>query len=216
MLKTFLLAFVLCLLVVALFYCLLSVAINSSYRAIIQSKELRKILISELKVEMFRRLKRFFHGLNPLKRKTVRYRYRYKKLILCVVSCILLNLLLPNNTAFCQTDTLTRYQKDSVVYYLPFIIQDLQNYDLLRQKTALQEQRIKGLQSITQNQKNVSLRQNLRLESFSNTMLSLQAENSRLKIDLKSKTKKAFKRGIENWIWRGGAALLTLWTVKQL
>ena len=215
MLETILIGFGLCLLVVCLLCLWFLVAINYSFRVIVQSRTLQRILITEIKAVMFRRLKRYFQGWKRSKRKTAPLRHRYKKLILCGMSCVLLNLLLPNNTAFCQTDTLTSYKKDSVVYFLPFIIADLQNYDLLKQKTALQEQRIKGLQAITQNQKNVSLRQNLRLESYSNTLLGLQSENSRLKIDLKSKTKKAFKRGLENWIWRGGATILTIWTVKQ-
>lgn len=110
---------------------------------------------------------------------------------------------MPNNTAFCQVDTLSKIQKDSLVYYLPFIVQDLKDYDLLKFKTTLQQQQIKGLQAINNSQKNVSLRQNLRLESYSNTYIKLESENNRLKIDLKSKTKKAFNRGLENWIWRG-------------
>lgn len=118
-----------------------------------------------------------------------------------------------SNTAFCQADTLTKSQNDSLVFFLPFIIHDLQDYDLLKSKTNLQEQQIKGLQAISNSQKNVSLRQNLRLESYSNSYLKIESENNRLKLDLKSKTKKAVKRGLENWFWRGLAVAIIYFTI---
>jgi hypothetical protein len=115
-----------------------------------------------------------------------------------------------SNTAFSQTDTLTNSQKDSIAYYyLPFMIAELQDYDLLKQKSALQEKQIKGLQAITTNQKNLSVRQSIKIESYYTSLLKVQTDNYTLQTNLTTATRQRKVSRLENWIWRGLAVYLT-------
>lgn len=110
-----------------------------------------------------------------------------------------------NFTAFSQNDTIPKSRKDSLAIWLPLIVQDLKDYDLVKQKSYYQAEQIKGLQAISNAQKNISIRQNLKLENFSSSIIKLQNQNTFLQIEVKSTRKKLIKSRLENWLWRGGS-----------
>jgi len=109
--------------------------------------------------------------------------------------------MLTSFTSFCQTDT-TKNRKDSLENWLPFIVKDLKDYDLVKQKSYYQEQKIKGLEAITNYQKNLSIRQSISLESYVSFNIKLQATNENLQADIKLSRKKLIKSRFENWFWR--------------
>lgn len=92
----------------------------------------------------------------------------------------------------------------------------MKDYDLVKQKSYYQDQQIKGLQAITTTQKNISIRQNIRLESYSSSILKLQQTNNDLQIDLKSTRKKLIKSRFENWVWRAGSVVAIYSLIKYL
>lgn len=107
-------------------------------------------------------------------------------------------------TSFSQTDT-TKTRKDSIAVWLPYIVKDLKDYDFLKQKSYYQDQKIKGLEAITNAQKNLSIRQSISLESYVSFNIKLQADNKYLQADIKLRRKKLIKSRIENWFWRAGS-----------
>jgi serine protease inhibitor len=109
--------------------------------------------------------------------------------------------MLTSFTSFCQTDT-TKTRKDSLEKWIPFIVKDLKDYDLVKQKSYYQEQKIKSLEEITNTQKNLSIRQSISLESYLNYNLKIQSINKNLETDLKENRKKLIKSRLENWSWR--------------
>lgn len=163
----------------------------------------------KLKPPIIQQYKSYFPRLNHLKNRIPYLSKSKSRLIRYGLNCVLLSLVFQSNTAFSQTDTLTSSQKDSIAYYyLPFMISELQDYDLLKQKSALQDKQIKGLQAVSTNQKNLSVRQSIKIEAYANTQLKLQSDNTTLKNLLTATKKKAFWRNVENWVWRGGAIYL--------
>lgn len=105
-------------------------------------------------------------------------------------------------TANCQGDTLTRNQIDSLVSWVGFINTDLKDYDLLKQKSNLQDKKINSLESIQRKQIQLDARKNLKLNAFSNQIVLLDSQKRELKQRFEDERKKASKRGIENWFWR--------------
>lgn len=171
----------------------------------IQPKGLFQRLIQILQKAMFQKLISYFQPSKRSKRRIQSYKRKSKKLIRYVPNLVLLALTLTNFTAFCQNDTIPKTRKDSIAVWLPYIVRDLKDYDLVKQKTYYQAEQIKGLQAITNAQKNISIRQNLKLESFSSSIIKLQNQNTFLQIDLKSTRKKLIKSRLENWAWRGAS-----------
>jgi hypothetical protein len=112
--------------------------------------------------------------------------------------------MLTSFTSFCQTDT-TKTRKDSLEKWIPFIVKDLKDYDLVKQKSYYQAEKIKGLEAITNAQKNLSIRQSISLETYINYNLKIQSINKNLETDLKENRKKLIKSRFENWCWRVGA-----------
>lgn len=112
--------------------------------------------------------------------------------------------MLTSFTSFCQTDT-TKTRKDSIQIWLPYIVKELKDYDLVKQKSYYQDQKIKGLETITNAQKNLSIRQSISLESYLNYNLKIQSINKNLETDLKENRKKLIKSRLENWFWRVGS-----------
>lgn len=88
------------------------------------------------------------------------------------------------------------------------MIAELQDYDLLKQKSVIQEKQIKGLQAITTNQKNVSVRQSIKIENYSHSLLKIQTDNVNLQTNLTKTTKQRNWARLENWGWRAGAIYL--------
>lgn len=84
----------------------------------------------------------------------------------------------------------------------------MHDYDLLKKKSEVQAQEIKGLKEIARNQRAIDTRQTTKLENFTTTIINLQSNNFKLTSDLKRAKNKGFWRGVENWIWRGGALYL--------
>jgi hypothetical protein len=112
--------------------------------------------------------------------------------------------MLTSFTSFCQTDT-TKTRKDSLEKWIPFIVKDLKDYDLVKQKSYYQDEKIKGLEAITNYQKNLSIRQNISLESYVSLNIKLQATNKNLEANIKLRRKKLIKSRLENWFWRAGS-----------
>jgi hypothetical protein len=112
--------------------------------------------------------------------------------------------MLTSFTSFSQTDT-TKTRKDSITVWLPYIVKDLKDYDLVKQKSYYQDQKIKGLEAITNAQKNLSIRQNISLESYVNFNIKLQTTNKNLQADIKLSRKKLIKSRLENWFWRASS-----------
>jgi len=115
-------------------------------------------------------------------------------------------LMLTSFTSFCQTDT-TKTRKDSIQIWLPYIVKELKDYDLVKQKSYYQEKKIKGLEAITNAQKNLSIRQSISLESYLAYNLKIQSINKNLETDLKANRKKLIKSRLENWCWRVGSVV---------
>ncbi|GAB3519536.1 hypothetical protein GCM10027442_41470 [Emticicia fontis] len=84
----------------------------------------------------------------------------------------------------------------------------MHDYDLLKKKSAAQEQEIKGLKEITRNQRAIDTRQSTKLENFTSTILNLQSSNFKLTNQLKTANKATFWSKAENWLWRGLALYL--------
>lgn len=105
-------------------------------------------------------------------------------------------------TANCQGDTLTKNQIDSLVSWVGFINTDLKDYDLLKQKSNLQDKKINSLESIQRKQIQLDARKNLKLNAFSNQIVLLDSQKRELQQRFEDERKKASKRGIENWFWR--------------
>lgn len=171
----------------------------------IQPKGLFQKLIKILQIAMLRKLIGYFQPSKLSKRRIPSYKRKSKKLILYGLSWVVLVLTLTNFTAFSQNDTIPKSRKDSIEVWLPYIVRDLKDYDLVKQKSYYQAEQIKGLQAIATAQKNVSIRQNIRLESYSSSIVKIQATNTNLQIDLKSTRKKLIKSRVENWVWRVGS-----------
>lgn len=167
------------------------------------------LLSGLLIVLIYHKIQRYRNYLQESKRSkeaTQFYKKISNKLIHCGLKFVLLGLVFQSNIAFSQTDTLTEPQKDSIAYYyLPFMIAELKDYDLLKQKSAIQEKQIKGLQAISTNQKNLSVRQSIKIESYSTSLLKVQTDNYNLQTNLTKITKQRNLSRLENWLWRGGA-----------
>lgn len=93
--------------------------------------------------------------------------------------------------------------------WIGFINTDLHDYDLIKQKSYLQEQQIKGLQAITRKQTEISVRKEYKLNSYSTIILQLQNQNNSLQTDLKAVKKQRNKARFEVWAWRGGFIIYT-------
>lgn len=171
----------------------------------IQPKGLRQRLTKAMQIAMYQKLINYFQPSKRSKRKIQYLPRKSKKLIRYAQSWAVLLLTLTNFTAFSQNDTIPKSRKDSLEIWLPFIVQDLKDYDLIKQKSYYQAEQIKGLQAISNAQKNISIRQNLKLETYSSSIIKLQNQNTFLQIEVKSTRKKLIKSKIENWLWRGGS-----------
>lgn len=171
----------------------------------VQPKGLFQRLTKAMQIAMFQKLISYFQPSKRSKRKIPSYQRKSKKLIRYGLSWAVLVLTLTNFTAFCQNDTLPKSRKDSLTIWLPYIVRDLQDYDLVKQKSYYQAEQIKGLQAIANAQKNISIRQNIRLETYSGSIVKLQRSNESLQIVLKSTRKKLIKSRVENWCWRIGS-----------
>ena len=128
----------------------------------------------------------------------------FKNLILFPFITILL---LWARTGNCQSDTLTKNQIDSLVRWVGFINTDLHDYDLVKKKSYLQGEQIKGLQAIARKQQSVSVRKEYKLELYSNSIIQLQAQNKAIQANLNTTTKQRNVSRIENWVWRIGAII---------
>lgn len=111
-------------------------------------------------------------------------------------------------TATSQSDTLSKTEVDSLIALLPRINTELKDYDLLKQKMYIQFEVIKAMQDKSRTQNALSVRKELKLDSYATAIIQLQASNLKLSTDLKQAKKKKFWRGVENWGWRIGAAAL--------
>lgn len=171
----------------------------------VQPKGLQQRLTKAMQIVIWLKFISYFQPSKRSKRKIRLSTKKSKRLIRYGSSWVLLLLTLTNFTAFSQNDTIPKSRKDSLAIWLPFIVHDLKDYDLVKQKSYYQAEQIKGLQAISNAQKNISIRQNLKLENFSSSILKLQNQNTFLQIDLKSTRKKLIKSKIENWLWRGGS-----------
>lgn len=85
----------------------------------------------------------------------------------------------------------------------------MKDYDFVKQKSYFQDKQIKGLQAITQKQQAISQRKEFKLSSFSGEIISLQSKVSTLQSNLIDTKKQSFRRGFENWIWRGSTIIIT-------
>lgn len=142
--------------------------------------------------------------LKPSKKRILLYKKKSKRLIRLGLNWAFLVLMLTSFTSFSQTDT-TKTRKDSITVWLPYIVKDLKDYDLVKQKSYYQDQKIKGLEAITNAQKNLSIRQNISLESYVNFNIKLQTTNKNLQADIKLSRKKLIKSRLENWFWRASS-----------
>lgn len=177
--------------------------------AVIRLNVSRIMWLNKPKTLTIQKYKNYSQRLNHSKNRILYLSKSKNRLILCGLNCVLLNLLFQSNTAFSQTDTLTSSQKDSIAYYyLPFMIAELKDYDLLKQKSAIQEKQIKGLQAISSNQKSLSVRQSIKIENFSTSLLNSQTKINTLQISLDKTTRQRNWARLENWIYRGGAIYL--------
>lgn len=93
--------------------------------------------------------------------------------------------------------------------WIGFINTDLHDYDLIKQKSALQHEQIKGLQAIASKQKEISVRKEYKLSSYGSIILQLQNQNKALQTDLKAVKKQRNKARFEVWAWRGGFIIYT-------
>lgn len=171
----------------------------------VQPKGLFQKLIQILQKAMFQKLISYFQPLKRSKRKIQSSTRKSKKLILYGWSWAVLLLTSTNFTAFCQNDTIPKKRIDSLSIWLPYIVRDLQDYDLVKEKSYYQAEQIKGLQAITNAQKNISIRQNITLQNYSGSIIQLQQSKESLQIDLKSMREKLIKSRFENWVWRGAS-----------
>lgn len=121
---------------------------------------------------------------------------------------ILLISLFYSITATCQIDTLTSQQKDSLISWIARINTDLKDYDLIKQKSTFQAEKIHGLEAINKSQQAINVRQQVKLDAFGTSIIQLQSQNFTLSTSLNKAEKKAFWSGLENWAWRAGAAFL--------
>ena len=111
-------------------------------------------------------------------------------------------------TATCQKDTLTTQELNKYYSLIGLINTDLKDYDLVKQKSALQDQQIKGLQAITHKQQAVSVRKEYKLDLYASQITQLQINNTNLQSQVSTTTKKLKWARLENWLWRGGALIL--------
>ena len=112
-------------------------------------------------------------------------------------------------TANCQNDTLSKSQLDSLVSWVGAINTDLHDYDLVKQKSYLQGEQIKGLKLIEQKQTAISLRKEFKLSSFSSQIIDLQNQNFALQNKLYATKRKSFIRGVGNVFFIGTTLFLT-------
>lgn len=171
----------------------------------VQPKGLFQKLIKAMQIVILRKLINFFQPLKRSKRKIQSLPKKSKKLTLYGSNLVLLALTLTNSTAFCQNDTIPKSRKDSIAVWLPYIVRDLKDYDLVKQKTYYQAEQIKGLQAISNAQKNISVRQSITLQSYSGSIVVLQKSINNLQAEAKKQRKKLIKSRLENWAWRVGA-----------
>lgn len=72
----------------------------------------------------------------------------------------------------------------------------------------MQAEKIHGLEKINNSHQAINVRQQVKLDAFSTSIISLQSQNFTLSTRLNKAQKKVFWRGLENWAWRLGAAFL--------
>jgi hypothetical protein len=116
----------------------------------------------------------------------------------------------------CQKDTLTTQELSNYYKLIGLINTDLKDYDLVKEKSALQEQQIKGLQAISHKQQAISVRKEFQLDRYANQIIQLQTKTTTLQSQLSTTQKKLKWATVENWLWRGGAVILALKTLKLI
>lgn len=156
--------------------------------------------------------------LKPCRSKTRHWSKGFKRLIPYgrrMPVLLLISLSVPI-TATCQSDTLTTQELSNYYSLIGLINTDLKDYDLVKQKSALQTQQIKGLQAISRKQQAISVRKEFQLDRYANQIIQLQSKTTTLQSQLHTTTKKLKWAKVENWVWRGGAAILIIKTLKLI
>ncbi|WP_337045471.1 hypothetical protein [Emticicia sp. 17c] len=113
-------------------------------------------------------------------------------------------------TAKSQSDTLTTQELSKYYSLIGLINTDLKDYDLVKEKSAIQEKQIKGLEAISRKQQEISIRKEYKLELYANSNLQLQAQNVALQSELRKAKRQRGWAKLENWLWRGGVVLITI------
>ncbi len=150
--------------------------------------------------------------LKPCKNKTFNWSKGFKRLILCgwKMPVILLISQFVSITAKSQSDTLTTQELSKYYSLIGLINTDLKDYDLVKEKSAIQEKQIKGLEAISRKQQEISIRKEYKLELYANSNLQLQAQNVALQSELRKAKRQRGWAKLENWLWRGGVVLITI------
>lgn len=92
----------------------------------------------------------------------------------------------------------------------------MKDYDLVKEKSVLQEKQIKGLETISRKQQAISVRKEFQLDKYANQIIQLQTKTTTLQSQLSTTTKKLKWSNVENWLWRGGAVILIIKTLKLI
>lgn len=159
---------------------------------------------------------RYTSKLKPYKNRIQPLSKAFKRLIPCAWKMpvlIFISLSVPI-TATCQSDMLTTQELSNYYSLIGLINTDLKDYDLVMQKSALQAQQIKGLQAINRKQQSISVRKDYTLEKYSSTIIQLQSQYSTLQSKFTTTTKQRNLARLENWLWRGSAAILIAKSLK--
>ena len=157
------------------------------------------------------KLKPYKHRWQPLKKGLKRLTpYGRKMPVLLLIS------LFAPIMGICQKDTLTTQELSNYYNLIGLINTDLKDYDLVKEKSALQEQQIKGLQAISHKQQAISVRKEFQLDRYANQIIQLQTKTTTLQSQLSTTQKKLRWARVENWLWRGGAVILALKTLKLI
>lgn len=119
-------------------------------------------------------------------------------------------------TGICQKDTLTTQELSNYYSLIGLINTDLKDYDLVKEKSAIQDKQLKGLQAISRKQQAISVRKEFQLDKYANQIIQLQTKTTTIQNQLSSNTKKLQWARVENWLWRGGAVIIIIKTLKLI
>lgn len=149
-----------------------------------------------------------FQYLKPKSKALTRFGWKMPVILLINLSVL--------TTGNCQGDTLTTSELNNYYSLIGLINTDLKDYDLVLQKSALQDQQIRGLQAITRKQQAIGIRKEYKLDIFSSQIIQLQNQTHNLQTHLNITIRQRKLARLENWLWRGGAVFFILKTFKIL